>query len=96
MLCFSRSPTTIMFGTASATSFAAPNKSNPMKDFEVESPPEDTVSCMEFSPESMQQNFLIAGSWASDIRCWQVEMSTGKTVPKAMKVLGNHPPLHML
>lgn len=76
-----------MFGSSATTSFAAPNKSNPMKDFEVASPPEDTVSCMEFSPETMQQNFLIAGSWANDVRCWEVEM-TGKTNPKAMKVLG--------
>ncbi|XP_055705026.1 protein Rae1 [Phlebotomus papatasi] len=60
---------------------------NPMKDFEVTSPPEDTVSCMEFSPASVAQNFLIAGSWDSCVRCWEVEM-TGKTVPKQMKTMG--------
>lgn len=79
-----------MFSAGNASSFAAPNKSNPMKDFEVSETPDDTISCMEFSPENMQQNFLIAGSWANDVRCWGVEM-TGKTVPKSMKVLGEHP-----
>lgn len=74
-----------MFGAAN--SFSTTNPSNPMKDFEVVSPPEDTVSCMEFSPEAIQQNFLIAGSWDNAVRCWEVEMS-GKTVPKSMKQLG--------
>lgn len=37
--------------------------SNPNKDLEVTSPPDDTVSALEFSPPSLQQTFLIAGSW---------------------------------
>lgn len=60
---------------------------NPMKDFEVASPPEDTVSAMEFSPPTLQQNFLIAGSWDSNVRCWEVEQ-TGKTIPKQIKQMG--------
>lgn len=40
---------------------------NPMKDFEVASPPEDTVSALEFSPATLTQNFLIAGSWDSSV-----------------------------
>lgn len=82
-----------MFGTPSlgqATAFGAPATNaavNPMKDIEVASPPEDTVSAMEFSPISLQQNFLIAGSWDSSVRCWEVEQ-TGKTVPKQMKTMG--------
>lgn len=60
---------------------------NPMKDFEVTSPPEDTVSAMEFSPATLQQNFLIAGSWDSSVRCWEVEQS-GKTVGKSIKTMG--------
>lgn len=60
---------------------------NPMKDFEVVSPPDDTVSALEFSPATVQQNFLIAGSWDSSVRCWEVEQ-TGKTVPKSMKMMG--------
>ncbi|KPJ14340.1 mRNA export factor [Papilio machaon] len=55
---------------------------NPNKDLEVTSPPDDTVSSLEFSPPSVQQTFLVAGSWDCRVRCWEVEIS-GKTVPKA-------------
>lgn len=74
-------------GTPNAFSQPAQTTSNPMKDFEVTSPPDDTVSAMEFSPSTLQQNFLIAGSWDSSVRCWEVEPS-GKTVPKQMKTMG--------
>lgn len=60
---------------------------NPMKDFEVTSPPDDTVSAMEFSPIAIPQNFLLAGSWDSSVRLWEVE-ATGKTVPKQMQTMG--------
>lgn len=83
-----------MFGQTTlgaTTAFGSPQTNqaaiNPMKDFEVVSPPDDTVSAMEFSPATMQQNFLIAGSWDSSVRCWEVEQ-TGKTVPKSMKTMG--------
>lgn len=82
-----------MFGASTlggASAFGSPAvaaATNPMKDFEVASPPEDTVSAMEFSPASLQQNFLIAGGWDSSVRCWEVEQ-TGKTVPKQMKTMG--------
>ena len=68
---------------------AAPQQAavNPMKDIEVTSPPDDTVSAMEFSPATIQQNFLIAGSWDSSVRCWEIEAS-GKTIPKSMKTMG--------
>lgn len=71
-------------GTALAT---APNPSNPMKDFEVASPPDDSISSLAFSPASIQQNFLVAGSWDCNVRCWEVEQS-GKTVPKSMQSMG--------
>lgn len=60
---------------------------NPMKDFEVTSPPDDTVSAMEFTPATIPQNFLLAGSWDSSVRLWEVE-ATGKTVPKQMQTMG--------
>lgn len=41
---------------------------NSVKNFEVTSPPDDTVSSLEFSPPSLQQNYLIAGSWDSSVR----------------------------
>ncbi|GBP36082.1 mRNA export factor [Eumeta japonica] len=58
------------------------SSSNPNKDLEVTSPPDDTVAALAFSPPSLPQNFLVAGSWDCQVRCWEVEMS-GKTVPKA-------------
>jgi mRNA export factor len=76
---------TTMGGTSAFGNTAAPV--NPMKDFEVSSPPEDTISSMEFSPATLQQNFLIAGSWDSSVRCWEVQQ-TGQTNPKSMKTVG--------
>jgi len=51
---------------------------------EVSQPPEDSVSCLRFSPESIPQTFLIGTSWANDIRCWEIQ-ADGKSVPKAVK-----------
>lgn len=41
------------------------------KDIEVESPPDDSISCLEFSPATMQQVFLIAGSWDNNVSSWK-------------------------
>ena len=40
---------------------------NPNKDFEVTSPPDDSVSCMAFSPATTPSVFLIAGSWDNNV-----------------------------
>uniref|UniRef100_T1H0D9 Uncharacterized protein n=1 Tax=Megaselia scalaris TaxID=36166 RepID=T1H0D9_MEGSC len=72
------------FGSTSAATTTTPN---PMKDIEVTSAPEDTVSALEFSPPTLQQNFLIAGGWDNSIRCWEVDQN-GKTIPKSMKQAG--------
>uniref|UniRef100_A0A8C4FA03 Rae1 protein homolog n=1 Tax=Dicentrarchus labrax TaxID=13489 RepID=A0A8C4FA03_DICLA len=58
---------------------------NPMKDVEVTSPPDDSISCLAFSPPTMPGNFLIGGSWANDVRCWEVQ-DNGQTVPKAQQM----------
>ncbi|XP_018655175.1 mRNA export protein rae1-related [Schistosoma mansoni] len=52
------------------------------KTAEVQSPPGDTVSCLRFSPESMQTTFLAATSWDNRIRIWEVQ-ANGSTIPKA-------------
>jgi len=55
---------------------------NPMKDFEVVHSPDDAVTCMAFSPPSMTQaNYLIAGSWDNNVRCWEIQ-STCNSIPK--------------
>lgn len=77
-----------MFGTQQIKTFTTTTAPSLMKDYEVASPPDDSVSALEFSPESMpQRNFLIAGSWDSSVRCWEVEQ-TGKTIPKQLKMMG--------
>lgn len=73
-----------MFNQSNSLKTAMSNTSNPMQDFEVVSPPDDSVSSLAFSPASIPQNFLVAGSWDCNVRCWEVEQS-GKTVPKSMQ-----------
>jgi len=51
---------------------------NANKDFEVVNPPEDSISCLAFSPKA---NYLVAGSWDNQIRLWDVQPN-GSTVPK--------------
>ncbi len=37
------------------------------RDFEILSPPDDSVSCLQFSPPTIQQIFLVAGSWDNNV-----------------------------
>uniref|UniRef100_A0A1B0ANC6 Peroxin-7 n=1 Tax=Glossina palpalis gambiensis TaxID=67801 RepID=A0A1B0ANC6_9MUSC len=60
---------------------------NPMNDFDVVAPPDDTVSALAFSPITVPQNFLIAASWDSTIRCWEFGQ-TGNTKPISIKIMG--------
>uniref|UniRef100_A0A8C6LEN4 Rae1 protein homolog n=1 Tax=Nothobranchius furzeri TaxID=105023 RepID=A0A8C6LEN4_NOTFU len=57
------------FGTGGTGVFGSTTTDthNPMKDVEVTSPPDDSISCLAFSPPTMPGNFLIAGSWANDV-----------------------------
>lgn len=79
-------------GGLGGTTFGSPGATvgqtthNPNKDFEVTSPPDDSISSLAFSPASIPQNFLIAGSWDNNVRCWEVEQS-GKTIPKSMQTM---------
>lgn len=53
-------------GNLGSTSFSSGTTTttvNPMKDFEVASPPEDSISALAFSPETIPSNLLVAGSW---------------------------------
>ncbi|KAJ8972374.1 hypothetical protein NQ314_000198 [Rhamnusium bicolor] len=66
---------------------ATPSTANPMKDFEVAQPPDDSVSSLAFSPATLPQNFLIAGSWDNNVSCWEIEQN-GSSVPKSMQSCG--------
>ena len=50
-----------VFGGATQTNY------NPMKDIEVTSPPDDSVSSLAFSPGTLPSTFLIAGSWDNNV-----------------------------
>lgn len=54
---------------------------NPAKDFELQQPPEDSVSALKFSPNS---NYLVASSWNNTIRCWEVQ-ENGQSAAKAQQ-----------
>jgi mRNA export factor len=88
-----------MFGTANNAMFSTNNSMNallpqsqslphnPMKDWEVVSPPDDSISSLAFSPPTLQQNYLIAGSWDNQIRCWEItgNQNSWQTIPKAQQ-----------
>lgn len=57
---------------------------NPNNDIEVASPPDDSISCLRFSPGTIQSTFLLAGSWDNNVRCWEIT-NTGQSVPKAQQ-----------
>ncbi|EPY79998.1 mRNA export factor [Camelus ferus] len=79
--------TTSGFGTGGSSMFGSTttDNHNPMKDIEVTSSPDDSIGCLSFSPPTLPGNFLIAGSWANDVRCWEVQDS-GQTIPKAQQM----------
>jgi len=54
---------TSLFGGSTATT----TNYNPMKDFEVPSPPDDSVSVLAFSPGTLPSTFLAAGSWDNNV-----------------------------
>ena len=56
------------------------------QNIDIVQPPEDSVSCLKFSPECVPQTLLIGSSWANEIRCWQIDES-GKSQPKAVKTM---------
>ena len=43
------------------------NLGNTIKDYEVQQPPEDSISALKFSPNS---NYLVASSWNNTVSCW--------------------------
>jgi len=71
----------------SSFSSAATAPTNPNKDYEVANPADDSISALAFSPASIQQNFLVSGSWDNSMRCWEID-NTGKSIPKAQQTMG--------
>ena len=66
-----------MFSSNSSLNPMMSNQShNPMKDLEVLSPPDDSISCLAFSPPSLPNNYLMSGSWDNQIRCWEISANS--------------------
>ena len=57
------------------------NNHNPMEDFEIVHSPDDAVTCLAFSPPSIAQNLLIAGSCDSNVKCYEIQ-SNGNSIPR--------------
>jgi mRNA export factor len=72
-------------GRTSMSGRITTDNNDPMKDIEVASSPDDSIGCLSFSPPTLPGNFLIAGSWANDVHCWEVKDS-GQTIPKAQQM----------
>eukprot|EP00884_Botryococcus_braunii_P010599 jgi/Botrbrau1/19540/Bobra.0035s0034.2 len=53
---------------------------NPNKDIEVNSPPNDSISSITWSPVA---NFMVASSWDNQVRCWEIAPN-GQSAPKAV------------
>ncbi len=49
-------------------------------------PPTDSVSSLQFNPTG---SFLVASSWAGDVRCWEIDNATGQSRPRALKDLAS-------
>lgn len=60
---------------------STPSTANPMKDFEVTSPPDDSVSALAFSPATLPQNFLVAGSWDNNVIIFLLDLKSCKQLP---------------
>ena len=58
------SATTTGFGAGAASTGVA----NPNKDYEIANASDDSISSLAFSPASIQQNFLVSGSWDNNVR----------------------------
>eukprot|EP01113_Clastostelium_recurvatum_P025983 TRINITY_DN3119_c0_g1_i2.p1 TRINITY_DN3119_c0_g1~~TRINITY_DN3119_c0_g1_i2.p1 ORF type:complete len:345 (+),score=70.76 TRINITY_DN3119_c0_g1_i2:65-1099(+) len=63
----------------SSLASAAGGQHNPNKDYEVPSAPTDGISSLTWSPRS---NHLVAGSWDSHLRCWEVYNTPTNATPK--------------
>ena len=69
---------TSVFGTGTT----ATSNINPMKDIEVTSSPDDSVSSLEFSPASLPATFLVAGTWDNNVShaSYSADLATSKTL----------------
>ena len=73
-----------MLGSPIASAFLASNFMKQSEAVALILPPNDSVTCLSFSPATQKQTFLIAGSWDHSVRCWGIK-ENGESVPIAMQ-----------
>ena len=77
------------FGTTFGSTLTSPGGNyNANKDFEVASPPTDSISSLSFSPVA---NYLVATSWDNQVRCYEIQQN-GQSSGKAA-ISHEQPPL---
>lgn len=77
----------MMSTLVNTASLGSNNHNYQMRDIEVVHSLDNTISSMAFSPTSITQaNYLIAGSWDNQVRCWEIQ-STGNSIPKQQQTM---------
>ena len=63
--------------------FGSSSNNNSGDEHVIANPPDDTVSRLRFNPNPQNgQQFICSGSWANDVRIWQIatqQQSSGQT-----------------
>ena len=66
--------------------FGSSSNNNSGDEHVIANPPDDTVSRLRFNPNPQNgQQFICSGSWANDVRIWQIatqQQSSGMKKPK--------------
>lgn len=68
-----------IFGTAAATTSTANTLGDLSRDVALSNPPDDSISDLSFSPQSMH---LAVASWDKKVRIYEIS-SSGGSIPKA-------------
>jgi len=75
--------------TWGSSSFGSNKKAhNPDNDPEVEMEhcPNDGITDLRFSPKSLlPKNYLVATTWEGEVRCYEADPASGKTIPVGMQ-----------
>ena len=78
---------TIMLRSPAGMMSFPSNRMNHSESVAAVSPPDGPVSCLSFSPATLQQNFLVAGSSDCTIRCWGINTQTRESTPTVIQAI---------
>ena len=76
--------------------FGSSSNNNSGDEHVIANPPDDTVSRLRFNPNPQNgQQFICSGSWANDVRIWQIatqQQSSGMQNPNITLIYPQHNP----